>query len=200
MKGNAEKEKVLKLIRNALLDKGNVPYPLLDMDSEVYNLINDDPVMYFAENIANCGGKFIYCTSEDDLTSKLATLMRYRNWENQITSYSKQLHDFLLAGGVNTTTHKQNQQVGVSLCYSICARSGAIIFNSNNQEENNMTSFPSIFIVIAFTSQIATDMETALKQLSSSMPENITILRPSNLIKDEIKELYVFTVENLNQK
>src|SRR5574344_1708963 len=200
MKGNAEKEKVLKLVRNALLDKGSIPYPHLDMDADVYTPINDDPVMYFAETVANCGGKFIYCNGEDDLTDKLSSLMRYRNWENQITTYSKQLHAFLLAGGVNSTTKKDNEKVGISLCYSVCARSGAIIFTSNNAEENNMHKFPSIFIVIVFTSQIAVDMKTCLAQLSLAMPQNVTILRPSNLLREEIEELYVFTVENLSKK
>ncbi len=59
MKGNSEKEKILKILRNSLLNKADIPYPNLNMELDVYNPIDDDPMMAFANNIAEFGGRFI---------------------------------------------------------------------------------------------------------------------------------------------
>ncbi|MFA6199443.1 MAG: hypothetical protein WC679_03430 [Bacteroidales bacterium] len=200
MKGSSEKEKVLKLIRNSLLDKAEIPYPSLDMDSDFYAPLNDDPVMIFAENIVESGGKFIYCKNDDDLIDKLFSLIDYRNWLNHIVSYGDKLKEFLIAGGLHTNDIKDNEtEVGMILCHCIAARNGSIIITSNQAEKNELQKFPNILIIIAYTSQITIDIKYCLNQLSESMPQWITTINPSYLLKEEIKELYLFTVENLIQ-
>lgn len=196
MKGNSEKEKILKILRNSLLDKADIPYPNLDMELDIYNPIDDDPVMVFAHNIVEFGGRFIYCKDEDDLINKLSSLIEYRKWENKIVSFGTNLKEFLLSKGLQTNNIKETNEVGISLCYSISAPSGAITITSN---QFSFTQFPNIFIIIAFTSQIATDIKSSLNQLTEDTPQNIIIINPSYLLKEEIKELYLFTVENLNQ-
>ena len=200
MKGSSEKEKVLKLIRNSLLDKAEIPYPSLDMDLDFYAPLNDDPVMIFAENIVESGGKFIYCKNDDDLIDKLFSLIDYRNWLNHIVSYGDKLKEFLIAGGLHTNDIKDNEtEVGIILCHCIAARNGSIIITSNQAEKNELQKFPNILIIIAYTSQITIDIKYCLNQLSESMPQWITTINPSYLLKEEIKELYLFTVENLIQ-
>lgn len=200
MKGSSEKEKVLKLIRNSLLDKAEIPYPSLDMDLDFYAPLNDDPVMIFAENIVESGGKFIYCKNDDDLIDKLFSLIDYRNWLNHIVSYGDKLKEFLIAGGLHTNDIKDNEtEVGMILCHCIAARNGSIIITSNQAEKNELQKFPNILIIIAYTSQITIDIKYCLNQLSESMPQWITTINPSYLLKEEIKELYLFTVENLIQ-
>jgi L-lactate dehydrogenase complex protein LldG len=200
MKGSSEKEKVLKLIRNSLLDKAEIPYPSLDMDIDIYTPLNDDPVMIFAENIVESGGKFIYCKNDDDLIDKLFSLIDYRNWLNHIVSYGDKLKEFLIAGGLHTNDIKDNEtEVGIILCHCIAARNGSIIITSNQTEKNELQKFPNILIIIAYTSQITIDIKYCLNQLSESMPQWITTINPSYLLKEEIKELYLFTVENLIQ-
>jgi len=200
MKGSSEKEKVLKLVRNSLLDKAEVPYPQLDMDIDVYTPLNDDPVMIFAEHIVESGGKFIYCKDEDDLISKLFSLIEYRNWSNHIVSYGNKLKDFLIAGGLHTNDINNDEtEVGIILCHCIAARNASIIITSNKAEKNKLQKFPNILIIIAFTSQITIDIKTCLNQLSEEMPQYITTINPGYLLKEEIKELYLFTVENLIQ-
>ncbi len=200
MKGSSEKEKVLKLIRNSLLDKAEIPYPSLDMDLDFYAPLNDDPVMIFAENIVESGGKFIYCKNDDDLIDKLFSLIDYRNWLNHIVSYGDKLKEFLIAGGLHTNDIKDNgTEVGIIRCHCIAARNGSIIITSNQAEKNELQKFPNILIIIAYTSQITIDIKYCLNQLSESMPQWITTINPGYLLKEEIKELYLFTVENLIQ-
>lgn len=198
MKGSSEKEKVLKIVRNSLLYKAEIPYPSLDMDIDVYTPLNDDPVMIFAEHIVECGGKFIYCRNEDDLINKLCSLIEYRNWSNHIVSYGDKLKEFLVAGGLHTNDVKNNEtEVGIIFCHCIAARNDSIIITSNQAEKNELQKFPNILIVVAFTSQITIDIKTCLNQLSELMPQWVTTINPNYLLKEEIKELYLFTVENL---
>ncbi|MBP1629735.1 MAG: hypothetical protein H6Q15_628 [Bacteroidetes bacterium] len=197
MMGNSEKEKVLKLIRNALLEKGECPYPNLDMDYDVYHPINDDPVMVFAEQVVLGNGKFIYCTNEDELINKLKTLIDYRNWTNNI-SYGQKLVDYFNANGLHTNLAKEDgHDVGFALCHAIAARTGSIIITSNQSMGSDLKKFPPIFIIIAFTSQITIDIKDSINGMSSNMPEWVTIIKPNNLLEEEIKELYIFVVEDM---
>ena len=199
MKGNSEKGKVLKLIRNSLLDKADIPYLNLDMESNIYAPINDDPVMVFAESIVGNGGKFVYCKDEEDMINKLNSLIEYRNWSNKILSYGNALKDYLQANGIHTNQMEEEKaEVGISLCHSACARNSLITVTSN-QVDNEFGKLPDILIVITFTSQIVTDLKTSLNQLTEDMPKFITTLNPNYLLKEEIKELYLFTVENIIQ-
>ncbi|MFA6806565.1 MAG: hypothetical protein WCR29_04015 [Bacteroidales bacterium] len=200
MKGNSEKGKVLKLIRNSLLEKADIPYSNLDMDANIYAPINDDPVMVFAESIVGNGGKFVYCKDEEDMINKLQSLIEYRNWSNQILSYSNVLQDFLITNGIHTKTiKKEKPEVGITLCHSVSARNSIITITSKQVDNNDFIKLPNILIVISFTSQIEKDLRTSLNQLSKEMPTFITTLNPNYLLKEEIKELYLFTVENIIQ-
>lgn len=199
MKGNSEKGKVLKLVRNSLLDKADIPYSNIDMDSDIYDPITDDPVMVFAESIVGNGGKFVYCKDEKDMINKLNSLIEYRNWSNKILSYGNALKDYLQANGIHTNQMEEEKaEVGITLCHSASARNSLIIVTSN-QVDNEFSKLPNILIIIIFTSQIVTDLRTSLNQLSEDMPKFITTLNPNYLLKEEIKELYLFTVENIIQ-
>lgn len=199
MKGNSEKGKVLKLVRNSLLDKADIPYSNIDMDSDIYDPITDDPVMVFAESIVGNGGKFVYCKDEKDMINKLNSLIEYRNWSNKILSYGNALKDYLQANGIHANQMEEEKaEVGITLCHSASARNSLIIVTSN-QVDNEFSKLPNILIIIIFTSQIVTDLRTSLNQLSEDMPKFITTLNPNYLLKEEIKELYLFTVENIIQ-
>ena len=199
MKGNSEKGKVLKLIRNSLLDKADIPYLNLDMESNIYAPINDDPVMVFAESIVGNGGKFVYCKNEEDMINKLNSLIGYRNWTNQILSYGNSLKDFLITNGIHTNLIGEGKtEVGITLCHSVSSRNSLITITSN-EVDSDFSKLSNILIIIVFTSQILTDLKTSLNQLAEDMPKFITTLNPNYLLKEEIKELYLFTVENLIQ-
>lgn len=198
MKGNSEKGKVLKLIRNSLLDKAEIPYSNLDMDSEIYIQMNDDPVMIFAESVVSNGGKFIYCKDEEDFINKLQSLIEYRNWSFKITSYDKTLKNFLRTNGINTQEDaKEKNELGITLCNSVSARNSLITITSNQVDGNGFFKLPNILIIIVFTSQITSDLKTSLNQLINDMPKFITTINPNYILKEEIKELYLFTIENI---
>ncbi|MDD2529718.1 MAG: hypothetical protein PHN41_00655 [Bacteroidales bacterium] len=197
IKGSSEKEAILKLLRNSILDKADFPYPNLDMEADVYVPVNDDPLMVFAENIVKSGGKFIYCKNEIDLIDKLNSMIEYREWENHISTLGDNLKEFLDKNSiVSKSGFDDTCKVGITLCHSVSARDSLITITSNQIDNSKLESFPSILIIIVFTSQIALDLSTALNQTSENSPKHIITLNPSYILREEIKELYLFTVEN----
>ncbi len=200
MNVSSEKGVVLRLVRSAVLDKADIPYPNLDMETDVYTPINDDPLMIFAENIVQYGAKFIYCKNEEDLINKLNSMIEYRNWTNQISVLGDNLKDFLDKNSIASSSgFDDSSKIGITLCHSVSVRNSLITITSNQIDNTKLESFPSILIIIVFTSQIAMDLATALNQISENIPKHIITLNPSYVLREEIKELYLFTVENLIQ-
>lgn len=198
MKGNSEKGAIFKVLRNSVLDKADIPYPEIDMEADVYSSIDDDPLMIFAENIVQSGGKFIYCRDENDLINKLHSMIEYRNWENDISVLGNNLMEFLSTNSIKCRDGFVGEtNVGITLCHSVSARNGLITVTSSQIDDSKFETIPGIFIIIVFTSQIASDLATALNQTSENIPKHIFTLNPSYILKEEIKELYLFTVENL---
>lgn len=200
MRGNSEKGAILKLLRNSLIEKADIPYPNIDMEADVYSLINDDPLMVFAENIVQYGGKFVYCRNENDLINKLHSIIEYRNWGDDISILGNNLKEFLSSNGIKGNDGFDGQtDIGITLCHSVSVRNSLINITSNQIDNSKFEILPSILIIITFTSQIALDLATSLKQTSENIPRFIFTINPSYILKEEIKELYLFTVENLIQ-
>lgn len=200
MKGSSDKGKILKLIRNSLLDKTDILYSNFDLDSDIYTSTKDDPVMVFAESIINNGGKFIYCKDEKDMLNRLSVLIQNRSWSSQIFSYGDTLNNFLKTNKIEAKQIGENRPVvGISLCNGISARNGLITITSREIKGAKYFKLPEVFVIIAFTSQIYMDLKTNLNLLTNDMPEFITTLNSNYLLREEIKELYVFTIENIIQ-
>ncbi|HML85536.1 MAG TPA: hypothetical protein PKE52_10280, partial [Bacteroidales bacterium] len=59
MDESTPKEKVLKKIRNALINKKDNPYSGLDLESPIYVINEEDPLVLFANTFTDKGGKFL---------------------------------------------------------------------------------------------------------------------------------------------
>ncbi|MFA5245629.1 MAG: hypothetical protein WC380_10035, partial [Pedobacter sp.] len=60
MKETTSKEKMLKKIRKALLEKRDNPYPNLE-DTPLYEEYNDHLDILFAEQLMAVAGNFVFC-------------------------------------------------------------------------------------------------------------------------------------------
>ena len=94
MKVSSGKEKVLKLLRYALLEKEDECNGNVVASSCGYVPLNDDPIMVFAEKFVRGKGKFIYCENEEKFVDNLKNLIAYRKW-NKVVSFSQSLKTYL---------------------------------------------------------------------------------------------------------
>src|SRR5262245_48141971 len=76
------KERVLKNIRQALIQPTDQPFQNIDSTSSVYHQPTDSLDVIFAEEFTKIQGQFVYCESEEVMMQSLSTLTEKNNWQN----------------------------------------------------------------------------------------------------------------------
>jgi len=214
MEDSTSKEKVLKKIRDALIEKTDPPYPILDMESSVYEPLTEPLDVTFAEELLKVSGKFGYCESEDEFITFLQSYILEQDWP-VMYCYDHQLQDLLKQGGIPFESDPEkltDMKLGITRCESLIARLGTVMVSSNVSPGRKMTVFPEIHIVVAYTSQLVADLKDALKYVrkkySDNFPSLISLVtgpsRTADIEKTLVlgahgpKELYVFLIEDTN--
>ena len=80
MEESTSKEKVLKKIRDALIEKTEAPFPLIDTDTSVYQSMEEPLDVTFAQELLKVSGKFVYCESDDEFLSVLQAFILEKDW------------------------------------------------------------------------------------------------------------------------
>lgn len=210
MKETTSKEKMLKKIRKALLEKHENPYPNLE-DSPLYPEYSDHLDILFAEQFSAVSGNFVFCEDEIQLIENLLLLAEKKNlrkiyvWEEELQELLNN-YEFPM---YSTDTDFLNADVGITLCESLIARNGSILVSNGSKAGRRLSIYPHIHIVIAYTSQLVLDLKDAFKKLKEKYPDvlpsmisNITgPSRTADIEKTLVlgahgpKELYVFLLE-----
>lgn len=175
MKESTSREKILKNIRNAMIDKSENPYPNLDMDSPVFPDCEDSADVVFAENFTANGGAFVYCENIGAFVENFKLLMVQNHWaplivlDDLIQSWFRQTGIVFLGKSDEVSLGKTS----VTQCEAIIARTGSIMVSSRQKSGRSLNILPENHVVVAFTSQLFPDIKTALKEIRSSLGENM---------------------------
>ena len=211
MKESTSKEKVLKKIRNALIYKSDAPYPDLDLETSVYHPLQDSLDVTFAEELINVGGNFVFCENAREFIKNLKLLLFENNWQN-IHCREKALQDILNKNEISFNSEEDKllqQTVGITFCEYLVSRIGAVMVSSAQASGRKMAAYPDVHIVVAFTSQLMTDLRQTFSSLKekyeSNLPSMITLItgpsRTADIEKTLVmgahgpKELYVFLID-----
>lgn len=210
MREASSKEKMLKKIRKALLEKRDNPYPNLE-DTPLYEEYTDHLDILFAEQFTAVSGQFVFCEDEIHLIENLLYLAEQKNWR-KIYCWEHPLQLLLSRYEYpfySTDTDFLNADVGITLCESLIARNGSVLISNGNEAGRRLSIYPHIHIVIAYTSQLVLDLKDGFQLLKEKYPEvlpsmvsNITgPSRTADIEKTLVlgahgpKELYVFMLE-----
>ena len=212
MKDNiTPREKLLKKIRKALLEKRDNPYPNLE-DLPLYPQPTDDLEVVFAEEFIRVSGQFVYCEDEIQFIENILLLAEERKWR-KIYCWEPALQmllDKYEYPYYATDKDFELAEVGLTLCESLIARNGSIMVTNANAAGRRLSIFPHHHIVIAYTSQLVLDLKDGFKLLKDkygnqlpSMICNITgPSRTADIEKTLVlgahgpKELFVFLLED----
>lgn len=194
MARTSEREKIMKLLRDSLIDNDG-QLSVAEKGEEMFTPTLEDPVMIFAENLAKGDGKFIYCASEDEFFNSFKKIIDLRKWHN-IGSFSNNLRTYLHSKGIDTSIADKNSEVAISLCQGIVAKTGSIVITSIQGIGNTLTKFPPILIVIAMASQVYNSYKQVLSLLPETPPQWVVSIRSGQLISEEVKEFYLFLIED----
>lgn len=205
------REKLLKKIRKALLEKRDNPYPNLE-DLPLYPEPLEDLEVVFAEEFIKVSGQFIYCEDEIQLIENILLLAEERKWR-KIYCWEPPLQELLDKYEYpyySTDKDFELAEVGLTLCEALIARNGSVMVSNANAAGRRLSIFPHHHIVIAYTSQLVLDLKDGFKLLKErygnqlpSMVSNITgPSRTADIEKTLVlgahgpKELFVFLLED----
>jgi L-lactate dehydrogenase complex protein LldG len=204
------KEKLLKKIRKALLEKRDNPYPNLE-DLPLYPSTGELPEVLFAEQFTAVGGRFVFCEDEAQFIENLLELAEERKWR-KIYCWEPALQDILKSFEYpyfETDKDFEQADVGFTLCEALVARNGSILLSNANAAGRRLSIYPPTHIVLAYTSQLMLDLKDGFKLIKSkyghdlpSMISNITgPSRTADIEKTLVlgahgpKELFVFLLD-----
>src|ERR1700742_2350783 len=205
------KEKLLKKIRQALLEKRDNPYPNLE------NLPHYPPhdellEVTCAEQFTSVSGQFDFCEDEVQFIETLLTLAEERKWR-KIYYWEPALQNLLKTYEYpffETDKDFDQAQVGFTLCEALIARNGSIMLSNANMAGRRLSIYPPVHIVLAYTSQLVGDLKDAFKLIKTKyedrMPSMITTVtgpsRTADIEKTLVlgahgpKELFVFLLDD----
>ena len=211
MKETTSKEKMLKKIRKALLEKRDNPYPNLE-DTPLYEEYNDHLDVLFAGQLSAVSGNFVFCEDEIQLIENLLDLTEKNNWR-RIYAWETGLQSLLSKYEFpfySSDTEFLNADVGITYWEALVARNGSVLVSNGTAAGRRLSIYPHIHIVIAYTSQLVLDLKDGFKVLKEKYPENMPSMvsnitgpsRTADIEKTLVlgahgpKELYVFLLEN----
>jgi L-lactate dehydrogenase complex protein LldG len=214
MKESTSKEKLLKKIRKALLEKRDNPYPNLE-DLPLYPPVDEVPEVVFAEQFINVSGQFVFCEDEIQLIENILLLADEKKWR-KIYCWEKPLQDLLRKYEYpfyESDKDFELAEVGFTLCEALIARNGSILVSNAGAAGRRLSIYPHFHVVIAYTSQLVMDLKDGFKLLKDKYGNNLptmisTITGPSRTADIEKtlvigahgpKELFVFLLDDSYQ-
>ncbi|MDP4281689.1 MAG: LUD domain-containing protein [Bacteroidota bacterium] len=211
MEESTSREKVLKKIRDALIEQTELPYPIIDMDSSVYPEIKDPLDVTFAEELVKISGKFVYCESVDEFLSVLQSFILEKDWP-VLYCLDPTLQKILKQGGIPFEPDESkiiDALLGITRCEYLVARTGSVVLSSRLTPGRKISVYPETHLVFAYTSQLVPEIKDALhnlrKKYQSGYPSMISFItgpsRTADIEKTLVlgahgpKEIYVFLIE-----
>jgi L-lactate dehydrogenase complex protein LldG len=209
------KEKFLKKIRKALLEKRDNPYPNLE-ELPLYPPTTELPEVIFAEEFIKVSGQFIYCEDEIQFIENILLLAEDKKWR-KIYCWEPELQELLNRYEYPyyaTDKDFELAEVGLTLCEALIARNGSIMVTNANAAGRRLSIFPHYHVVVAYTSQLVMDLKDAFKiiknKYGNQLPSMIsTITGPSRTADIEKtlvlgahgpKELFVFLLDDSSKR
>jgi L-lactate dehydrogenase complex protein LldG len=204
------KENILKKIRKALSQSTPLPFPNSEGSTSVFQPLQQEPEVEFAEQFTRLQGKFIYCINRQELAFQLSSLIKKQNWnkvycleDKIIEPVAAQLEERLVKTGLAEC------DVSITGCEYLVARTGSIVMSSAQTSGRTTSVYAPIHICIAYTNQLVYDLKDALQaakdKYGNNLPSLITFAtgpsRTADIEKTLVvgvhgpKEVYLFLVE-----
>ncbi len=206
------RENIYKRIRNALIEKVENPFTVMEADASVYQPVKESNDVNFAQEFTKVAGKFVYCENDDDLGEKLKFIITENKLDN-IFCFEEKLKPLLEEFEIPFNQHPKdicNVHAGISFCECLVARTGGIVVSSLQLSGRRMHALPEYHLIVAYTTQLVTDLKDAFellkKKYQTHIPSAITVItgpsRTADIEKTLVmgahgpKELYLFLVES----
>jgi len=198
----------MNLFKKIFQQKHAVDDPVDTIQQDYSNLPLDDS---FVQNFIQKGGKFLYCTHQEDVNQNLLNIINENHWEN-IVCINDDLKKVLTTIDIESTTEINNDYPFFTNCEHLISEDGSILFSSEQVREKKIINLPDHFIVFAKTSQFVRNKSESMMGLKKNYqkggyPTNISSIKsyiPERVDEDFLsygnnnaKSLYLLLLEDL---
>ena len=209
MSTSASKNNILKKIRAALTHSTRLPFPQSEGNNSLFQPLQQDMVVEFAEQFTQLGGQFDYCSSIHELRAHFEQLCYQTGFTNIYCEDEKVRQLLPLA---NWHHDIATCQAAITDCEALVARTGSIVLSANTG--GRITSvYTPVHVCVAFTSQLVYHIKEALegmkKKYGGQLPSSITLAtgpsRTADIEKTLVvgvhgpKEVFLFLVDDLTE-
>lgn len=196
MKESTSREKVLKSIRDALVDAMVPSYVDEDYSESIYHKPDSEfPEVSFAEALARVGGQFVYSSDRQEFLSNFKEYLE-NSQTNCLHCFDNTLQEMLNEGGIfcfNAIDDFKDCQVGVTACEFLVSRLGSIMVSSRQSSGRRGFFWPTVHLVIVWKDQLVGDLKQAFKALRKKyeghLPSMITLITGPSRTADIEKTL-----------
>jgi L-lactate dehydrogenase complex protein LldG len=200
------KNNILKKIRMALAQPTPLPFPKSEGAELPLQPQQQDLVVEFAEQFTALQGKFIYCTSQEELLAHFSKLCYQNQWTKL---YCEETRWKGLVPPQSLHADLASCEAAITSCELLVARTGSLVLSSVHQGRLPSVYAP-VHVCIAFTSQLVYDVRDGLQQLQQKyrdyLPSLITFAtgpsRTADIEKTLVvgvhgpKEVYCFVIDD----
>ncbi|OFY67325.1 MAG: hypothetical protein A3H98_02230 [Bacteroidetes bacterium RIFCSPLOWO2_02_FULL_36_8] len=206
-----DREKVLKKIRAALIQKNPKPAPPVNTTVDVFASSTEPLDIRFAQALLAVKGHFVFCVNETEFLQHLAGLIEQNQWSS-VFCWETMLQVTLDKFGIRYFPDDKQLikvEAGVTLCEALIARTGSVLVSSKQSAGRRLTIFPPVHIVVAYINQLVEDIDDALnlmkEKYKQQFPSMLSIVtgpsRTADIEKTLVlgahgpKELYVYLID-----
>ncbi|MBU1369221.1 MAG: lactate utilization protein [Bacteroidetes bacterium] len=215
MEETTSREQILTKIRNALIDKTDMPYPDVNMTTNVMHQPNKEEGLevIFAQELIKAKGNFIYCENEIQFIEYLKSLLIDKEWPG-IWTVNQKAQQVLKAGNIAFSSEplkELNPLVGLVNSEKLIAQTGTILLSDQSAGSRSAIALPDVQLVLAYASQVVLSLKDALHEIKLIYPDRLPtqlsfVTGPSRTADIEKtlvmgahgpKELYLFMIDDI---
>ena len=214
MEESTSREKVLKRVRDALIEKTEPPFPIIDQESPVFREMTEPLDVNFAQELVKVSGKFVYCDSDDEFTALLKQFILEKDW-SVLFCLDPIIQRLLREAGIPFVSNQKeflDSKIGITRCEYLIARLGSVMVSSHLSPGRKINVYPDAHLILGYTSQLVPDLKHALaairKKYLHNYPSMISLItgpsRTADIEKTLVlgahgpRELSVFLIDDQN--
>jgi len=203
---------VLKKVRDALIEKTEPPYPIIDQESPVFSEMTEPMDVTFAQELVKVAGKFVYCESDDEFISNLRSFILEKEW-GVIFCQDPKIQQIFRDGGIPYESREESMpdvSIGITRCEYLVARLGTVMVSSRLSPGRKISVYPEVHLILGYTSQLVPDLKHALsnlkKKYKNQYPSMVSLItgpsRTADIEKTLVmgahgpRDLYVFLIDD----
>ncbi|HET6993292.1 MAG TPA: LUD domain-containing protein, partial [Bacteroidia bacterium] len=156
MEDSTSREKILKKVRAALINKSRLEPGAIDFDSNIYAESEDPIELVFAQQFSDVGGNFVFCENDEDFIYNIGALTADDGF-GQLWCAETELQNLLKQADISfLSTTEELEKAGTSItgCEFLIARTGSILISSKQLSGRRAAVYPANHIVVSRTSQL----------------------------------------------